>query len=594
MAGAAPQHRAGSNATTIGMVVAIAVAVVLLGVLILLFTGQEQLRENADRARRAQERLASSADEDVAKQSFPEANAPGKTLIGEMNAGVKVLCGRMTGNENAAPKTVVKEMESTLAEIADKVPEADRVSSAHGAVTIIRNLFDMFKNEQDGREKAETALAKANDDLDTVRKANDDLNKTFKGDLAKLAAKVEELQKSKDEFERVKGDEVKSLAATIGAKQDLLDSMRRDRMKLQEKARGEIAKRDKSIEEQSRVLADLRAPGTAQAADPLAIARQPIGKILRALPGDALVHINLGRQDNVTLGMTFSVYSINERVTAEGHGKATVEVASVGERTAECRIVAPPSPDNPIIPGDGVGNILLSRTKGMKTRICVVGQFDTDFDGQPDARGQEAIRALALRYGAELVETVDATTSYVVVGLAPQGDQSGASVPPAAPSAAKEDKAAAKEAEAKAVAAGEEEDKEDEDTDKTAEDEGEDEGDKATEEGDESPKTDEGDESAEAGEGDETPEADEAVEEKAEPASEGDKTPADLSALVKKPGEVDPTQAPRLRREMTETERYYEAIRRAEMFAIPRLRQDQFLSFVGIEVGADATKRLMP
>jgi hypothetical protein len=588
MAGAAPQHRAGSNATTIGMVVAIAVAVVLLGVLILLFTGQEQLRENADKALRKQNLLTSIADEDVAKQLFPEANAPGKTLIGEMNAGVKLLCGRMTGNENASPKTVVKEMESTLAEIEDQVPEADRVSSAHGAVTIIRNLFDIFKNEQDGREKAETALAKAKDDLDTVRKANDDLNKTFKGDLAKLAAKVEELQKSKDEFERVKGDEVKSLAATIGEKQDLLDSMRRDRMKLQEKARDEIAKRDKSIAEQSSVLADLRAPGTAQAADPLAIARQPIGKILRALPGDALVHINLGRLDNVTLGMTFSVYSINERVPADGHGKATIEVASVGERTAECRIVAPPSPDNPIIPGDGVGNILLSRTKGTKTRICVVGQFDTDFDGQPDAGGQEVIRALALRYGAELVATVDATTDYVVVGLAPQGDQSGALAPPAAPSAVKEEKAAAKEAEAKAAAAGEEEDKEgkeadeteegkeDEDTDKTAEDEGEDEGEKETEEGDE------------------TPEADEGAEEKAEPAPEGDKTPADLSALVKKPGEVDPTKAPRLRREMTETERYYEAIRRAEMFAIPRLRQDQFLSFVGIEVGADATKRLMP
>ena len=53
MAGVAPQHRAGSNATTVGMVVAIVVAVALLGVLIWMFTQQETLRETADRADRA-------------------------------------------------------------------------------------------------------------------------------------------------------------------------------------------------------------------------------------------------------------------------------------------------------------------------------------------------------------------------------------------------------------------------------------------------------------------------------------------------------------------------------------------------------------
>jgi hypothetical protein len=591
MAGAVPQHRAGSNATTIGMVVAIVVAVLLLGVLIWLITQQETLRQNAEHARSIQERLASNADQDTARQLFPDANAPNKTLVGEMNAGVKLLLSRMTGNENSSPKTAIKEFEAKLSEIKDKIPDAaDRVSSAYGAVTIIGNLFDMLQNAQKDGEDAKTALAKANEDLNAVRKANDDLNKTFKGDLNKLAARVEDMQKAKDEFERVKSAEIKSLADSIGEKQELLASARRDRVKLQEKARDEIEKRDKSIDEQSKALAEFRAPGTARAADPLAIAQQPVGKILRALPGDALVHINLGQLDNVVLGATFTVYSQNERVPADGHGKATIEVVGVGERTAECRIVTPPSPDNPIIQGDGVGNILLSRIRAKKVRVCVVGQFDTNFDGIPEPQGREAICALIKRYGAQLVDDVDASTDYLVVGTAPEGGPGG----PAAPAAPSKEgaKKPAKKPGAKEPKEGDEEKpdvskpeegEEGEGAEEAGEGEGEgsDEGNK----GDEEPST-EGDDSGGDNDMNEEPEAEAAPEEV--------KTPADLSKLVTRPGEIDPTKSPRLRREMSETQRYYEAIRRAEMFAVPRLRQDQLLSYVGIAVGADAMKRLIP
>ncbi len=48
MTGVGPQHRGGTDTTTIGMVVSIIVAVLLLGVLIWMFTQQEELRATAD------------------------------------------------------------------------------------------------------------------------------------------------------------------------------------------------------------------------------------------------------------------------------------------------------------------------------------------------------------------------------------------------------------------------------------------------------------------------------------------------------------------------------------------------------------------
>ena len=537
MAGVAPQHRAGSNATTIGMVVAIIVAVALLGVLIWMFTQQEQLRETADRADRAQKLLATASDQANARAMLGEATASGKTVVGELVNGMQLLSSRLTGNQNTSPKDAAKELEAALAEIKDKVSDPEAVSSVQGATKIIRNLYNLYINEQDAKDKALTTLDNVNVDLDGLRKANEDLDKKVKDDISKLAAKVDELQKAKDDFERVKGDEINALAAEIGDKQNTLDEMRKDQISLINKARKEIDNRDKSIEEQSKALADLRGQGTAQAAEPLAIARKPVGKILRALPGEALVHINLGKEDNVTLGMTFSVYSADERIPADGHGKATLEVASVGDRTSECKVVTPPPPDTPILPGDGVGNIVLQRHKARKTRVCVVGQFDINFDGRPDARGSEAIKALAERYGAELVDSVDAGTDYVVVGVLPEGpgEEQGA----ATPGAAEGGKQKPKEPAAKKPGKGK---AEPEKPKVEPKEEGGDEEGNDTEEGGEG-----GDEEgAEAGGESDSGDKDAMDETGDEPEPKADKEPAAEKAVEGEKGEGAPAVPPRL------------------------------------------------
>src|SRR5262249_11142517 len=140
-------------------------------------------------------------------------------------------------------------------------------------------------------------------------------------------------------------------------------------------------------------LATLRGPPAVGAGE-LAVARNPVGKVMRALPGDSLVHIDLGREDNVTLGMTFTVYSADERVPIDGRGKASIEVVSLGRKTAECRVTAPPAPSDPILEGDRVGNIVLAREKGRKPRFCIVGGFDVDMDGTVDANGSTVVASL--------------------------------------------------------------------------------------------------------------------------------------------------------------------------------------------------------
>jgi len=604
MAGAAPQQR-GSNGTTIGMVVSIILAAALLGVLIWLFTQQEGLRRTAEDAQKARERLASSGDESAAKQMFPEAAAgAGKTLLGEVNKGVQVLCERIGGSQSEPPKVVLDKLDAAIKTIteAGKVPNAEQLTSAAGAAAIIDTLHQLYVKEREASQKAEADLTKALTDLDATSKANAELDQKFQGELAKLKASVDALQSAKSEFEKTKTGEIEALKEQVSAKQDQLDAFRRDQSKLMDRVRTEFGERDKLLAEQRDALKDLRGPG-ALGAQELALAKKPVGTVLRALPGGSLVHIDLGRRDNVTLGMTFSVYSADEQVPSDGRGKANIEVVSVGDRTAECRVTTPASPDDPILDGDKVGNIMLSRNKAKKPQFVIVGGFDIDYDGTVDARGREMMVALVKRYGGEVVGTVTPATDYVVVGT----EVGGGAAPVEAEKPAVEPETGP--AEGTGTEEAEKETAESQEEPANAEKEEEEEGEEAKAEGEEEEAAEEEEASAEPEEGEEESKPAEASEEEQEKEQEepgaaaeekesgeeqaaaGEKAPA-VVPQIPRAEEVDPTAGTSQRRITTEKERYYEAIRRAEMFSIPRLPQDRFLNFVGIEPGPGAAKQL--
>lgn len=564
MAGAVPQQRGGSNATTIGMVVSIIVAVLLLGVLIWLITQQEQLKSNATSATAARDQKSRELD--------------------ELRKGAALVIGGMTGNQNDTAQIARERLEAILATIRSegKVADADQMTSSFGAVSVIEKLYQLYSSQLETSEKLTADFDKANEDLKGYLAANAEMQKKFGDDLAKLRAKVEELQSAKSDFEQLKSGETQALASQISAKQDALDALRRDQITMRRRLREALEKREALLGQQREALAMLRGPG-AEAGQELAIARSGVGKVLRALPGDSLVHINLGRQDGVRLGMTFSVYNADERIPSDGRGKAHLEVVSVGRLTAECRVTTRPSPDNPILEGDQIGNIVMSRDKGKKQRFCIVGQFDIDFDGTPDIRGSEAIAALVRRYGGEVVDHVDAMTDYVVVGLEPPADLP----PPATEEVLKEEpaeeSAAPGDAESEdAEAADADEETTEDDAGAEGEEPAADEDTEATEEEADTSEEESGDD-----EGEEEEEPEDATLNATTPQS-----PVPAGPGIVKPPEIDPTTGPRTRRVVSERQRYEEAVNRAMLLSIPRLPQDRFFNFVGLESGREAMRAL--
>ena len=150
--------------------------------------------------------------------------------------------------------------------------------------------------------------------------------------------------------------------------------------------------------------------------DPNAILRKADGRILRAVPGSDVVYINLGAADKVKVGQGFEVYSQTGETPATLRGKASVEVVTLMEETAECRITRR-SPNAPIVEGDIVVNIAYER--GRQPKFVVRGEFDLNYDGQIDFDGIEQITAIIRQWGGQVVPDLDETVDVVVIGVAP-------------------------------------------------------------------------------------------------------------------------------------------------------------------------------
>ena len=146
-------------------------------------------------------------------------------------------------------------------------------------------------------------------------------------------------------------------------------------------------------------------------------AYQPDGKIILIDDHTKIVHLNIGSNDRVYRGLTFSVYDKNIPIPKDGKGKAEIEVFNVGKSISTARITRSQR-KRPIILDDSVANLIWDSDK---TNVFVVaGQFDLDNDGDIDYEAVNKIKALIEKWGGRAADNVSIDTDFVVLGKPPE------------------------------------------------------------------------------------------------------------------------------------------------------------------------------
>jgi hypothetical protein len=153
------------------------------------------------------------------------------------------------------------------------------------------------------------------------------------------------------------------------------------------------------------------------APDKEAAAFKPDGRISLVDEAAGTVQINLGFDDHVYQGLTFSVYDHSAGIPRDGKPKAQVEVFSINQKVSTARVLTSDR-KNPIATGDLIANLIWDPNK--QNQFVVVGDFDINGDGKPDYDGAARIEALIQRWGGAVAKEVTSQTDYVILGSEPK------------------------------------------------------------------------------------------------------------------------------------------------------------------------------
>jgi hypothetical protein len=140
------------------------------------------------------------------------------------------------------------------------------------------------------------------------------------------------------------------------------------------------------------------------------------GHVVLVDPAQGVIHIDLGSDDRVYQGLTFSVYDRSAGIPRDGKPKAQVEVFAIDQRVSAARVLSSDR-RNPIATGDLVANLIWDCDG--RNQFVVTGEFDLNGDGQPDYDAITRIEALVQKWGGAVSRNVTAETDYLILGTEP-------------------------------------------------------------------------------------------------------------------------------------------------------------------------------
>ena len=335
----------------------------------------------------------------------------GQTL-GYISQMYKMFTGLEADEISAREKFTI--VETRFAQSANDIPEEIIARSEPNTPGAFR-VLELYKNKLEAVENFAAELAnqldEAYSDAEQFQKATSEKEAELLAQIGIQQQKADTAQKSYEDLkslmEEKTTEQVKLLsdrneeltAENNKAKQDLLATM---------------AELNLTQDRMKKALARLEAikPRPNEEVD----AYKSDGQILSIETSSNIVFLNIGGEDKVYPGLTFSVYDRNAPIPVDGIGKAEIEVFDVSETTCVARIVKSKI-KNPIVTGDVIVNLIWD-SRATNTFV-VAGEFDFNDDGVIDAGASKKIRQLIENWGGKVETEMTINTDFVILGTAP-------------------------------------------------------------------------------------------------------------------------------------------------------------------------------
>ncbi len=288
-------------------------------------------------------------------------------------------------NAAAVPQVVIATLLSDLLTKLDQTTQ-EKNATAQQLATLRARFDDATKVMEETKQKLTSAVKDCEDQVGQI-----------KGEYAKLSTLLD--QKSKEQLGTIRGDLEKARADAKQLNDNLL------------KTQAQLSVAEGRLQGALDQVSEIR-----PAPDREAPAFQSDGHVVLVDEAAGVIHIDLGSDDRIYQGLTFSVYDRAAGIPRDGKPKAQVEVFAIDPKASAARVLTWDR-RNPIATGDLIANLIWDRAR--PNQFIVTGEFDLNGDSMPDYDGVAKIEALIQRWGGVVSKEVTAQTDYLILGAEP-------------------------------------------------------------------------------------------------------------------------------------------------------------------------------
>ncbi len=281
-----------------------------------------------------------------------------------------------------------------------------------GLVQIIGDLTAELNNTKKAKLDTQKQLNDLEQKFANANKANSEKEQVLQSEKDKLQEQVNQIQADYNDLQ-VRLEQ--STTEQVDTYRNQLEQARANLKALNDillKTQAQLKMSEDIMKRAQQEVMDIKPPP-----DHEVLAHRADGKIILIDDQARVVHLNIGSNQHVYRGLTFTVYDRSGPIPKDGKGKAEIEVYDVAETYSAARITRSEA-KRPILDGDIVANLIWNSDK---TNVFVVaGDFDLDNDGNLDSNAIGRMTALIEKWGGRVADTISIDTDFLVLGGQPQ------------------------------------------------------------------------------------------------------------------------------------------------------------------------------
>ena len=404
-----------SNAMLYTVIIFVALFIISTSCAVIFYIKSEEYKIQADDAAREMSAFASRSEQGKIGAMVGKP-LKGKSVLGTMVMYIDDLVEAVTGAgpEETTAAVKVNEAKMKINEVLE--PLKDQLTGATGPrgvdlIETIRQLTAELDALNLSARSIESQLNNIQDDFDLAVKNFGIEEQMLIEDKNRYQADADRVQADYDDLRQLMEE---SADEQIQIAMDKVE--RSDEKLLQRTTQLQAIQQELNETKRELGLALSRLEGIKPRPDTDVKAFEPDARIVKIDIETNVVYLDIGSDDHVYRGLTFSVYDQSAPIPEDGKGKAEIEIFYVGRNVSGAQINSS-STKNAIVPEDMVVNLIWDSE--TSNSFVVAGDFDFDGDGRPEQNGFEKIEQLIERWGGRTVDDISIETDFMVAGTRP-------------------------------------------------------------------------------------------------------------------------------------------------------------------------------